>query len=292
MALAAFGGALASMGRFEEAEPWLDRAEALRPDAEPATGVVVQHRTGMLRAGQGRLQEALAAFRAAERMLLPSQPFLVAQVRGALLLTQVRLGETATVRDALEQERDSGELRAVAAAVHLAAGNPQQAVDLLGPVEGVMDALVLAAAHDELGDARAAEAAVERALELAEPDGLILPFTLAPVRTLLGRHAGHRTAHATLLSDILDVLAGSSPPQRQGDSVAALDELSDAELRVLRYLPSNLKAPEIAAELHVSIHTVKTHVRHIYAKLDAHNRSEAVDRARELALLAPSSRMR
>ena len=155
-----------------------------------------------------------------------------------------------------------------------------------------MDALLLAAAHDELGDARAAEAAVERALELAEPDGLILPFTLAPVRALLERHSGHRTAHASLLSDIRDVLAGSSPPHRQGEPAPVLDELSDAELRVLRYLPSNLKAPEIAAELQVSIHTVKTHVRHIYAKLDAHNRSEAVDRARELALLAPSSRVR
>ena len=156
-----------------------------------------------------------------------------------------------------------------------------------------MDALLLAAAYDELGDARAAEAAVERALELAEPDGRILPFTLAPVRALLERHSRHRTAHASLLSDILDVLAGSSPPtRRQGEPAPVLDELSDAELRVLRYLPSNLKAPEIAAELQVSIHTVKTHVRHIYAKLDAHNRSEAVDRARELALLAPSSRVR
>jgi LuxR family transcriptional regulator, maltose regulon positive regulatory protein len=66
------------------------------------------------------------------------------------------------------------------------------------------------------------------------------------------------------------------------------DELSEAELRVLRYLPSNLKAPEIAAELFVSTNTVRTHLRHIYAKLDAHSRSEAVARARELGLLAQS----
>ena len=84
------------------------------------------------------------------------------------------------------------------------------------------------------------------------------------------------------------MLAGSSPSPRNRAPAPALDELSDAELRVLRYLPSNLKAPEIAAELLVSVHTVKTHLRHIYAKLDAHNRSEAVDRARELALLAPT----
>jgi LuxR family transcriptional regulator, maltose regulon positive regulatory protein len=67
------------------------------------------------------------------------------------------------------------------------------------------------------------------------------------------------------------------------------DDLSDAELRVVRYLPSNLKAPEIAAELYVSPNTVRTHLRHIYAKLDAHSRSEAVARARECGLVAPGS---
>ena len=50
--------------------------------------------------------------------------------------------------------------------------------------------------------------------------------------------------------------------------------------------------PEIGNELHLSLHTVKTHMRHIYAKLGVHRRTEAVDRARELGLLAPSSRRR
>jgi LuxR family maltose regulon positive regulatory protein len=65
------------------------------------------------------------------------------------------------------------------------------------------------------------------------------------------------------------------------------DELSGAELRVVRYLPSNLSSTEIAAELFVSANTVRTHMRRIYSKLDAHSRSEAVARARELGLLAP-----
>ena len=51
---------------------------------------------------------------------------------------------------------------------------------------------------------------------------------------------------------------------------------------MLRYLPSNLSAPEIASELYLSTSTVKTHLLHIYAKLDAHRRTEAVERAREL----------
>ena len=70
------------------------------------------------------------------------------------------------------------------------------------------------------------------------------------------------------------------------------EELSEAELRIVRYLPSNLKAHEIAAELFVSTNTVKTHLRHIYAKLDAHSRAEAVARARELRLVAPGGRVR
>ena len=107
---------------------------------------------------------------------------------------------------------------------------------------------------------------------------------------MLERHAGRSTAHATLVSEILDVLAGT--PRVGGDEVApAAHELSDAELRVVRYLPSNLKVPEIAGELFVTANTVRTHLRHIYAKLDAHSRREAVARARELGLLAPTMRL-
>ena len=59
---------------------------------------------------------------------------------------------------------------------------------------------------------------------------------------------------------------------------------------VLRYLPTHLPAPEIARELWVSTSTVKTHMRHLYAKLGAHSRAEAVERARALGMLAPSAR--
>ena len=128
-----------------------------------------------------------------------------------------------------------------------------------------------------------------RRSKLAEPEGLILPFMLWPTRELLERHPKHRTAHGTLISTILDTLAGNAAPQR--GSVAPLhEELSDAELRVVGYLPSNLTASEIASELVVSTNTVRTHMRHIYAKLDAHSRSEAVARARELGFVGPGAR--
>jgi DNA-binding CsgD family transcriptional regulator len=63
------------------------------------------------------------------------------------------------------------------------------------------------------------------------------------------------------------------------------ERLSESESRVLRYLPTNLSAPEIAHELCVSVNTVKTHLRHLYGKLGVHRRREAVDRGRALGLL-------
>jgi LuxR family maltose regulon positive regulatory protein len=189
-------------------------------------------------------------------------------------------------------------MRIALAALELEQDNPEQAVEALAPViDGSapalyerwarVEALLLdATARDRLGDRRATEESLETALELAEPEGLILPFTLWPSRELLERHPRHRTSHATLISTILDTLAGRA---RGGPAAPLRDELSDAELRVVRYLPSNLTASEIASELIVSPNTVRTHMRHIYAKLDAHTRSEAVARARELGLVAPGA---
>ena len=302
--------ALLWLGRFDEAERWLERAgRTLHPDGEPGTELIVHHARGLLRLAQGRLEEALAALRAAERMealLADRHPFAL-RTQARLLQTQARMGQLAAARAALadisEEERDTADMRLAAAVIHLAECKPERAIDVLAPViEGsapvihrpsaMTEAQVLdAVAREQLGDQRAAEASLERALELAEPEGIVLPFILVPVQDLLECLPRHRTAHATLRQTILDVLAGSAP-RSTGEPAALLEELSEAELRVVRYLPSNLRAPEIAAELFVSTNTIRTHLRHIYAKLDAHGRAEAVARARQLGLLAPSHRQR
>ena len=150
-----------------------------------------------------------------------------------------------------------------------------------------MEAHLLAGlAYRELGDQRAANQAAESALALAEADRLILPFAMTGSAGLLEALPRHQTAHAAVLADVLDVLHGSSPEAGKQSSSPPPEELSPGELRVLRYLPTNLTRPEIAGELSVSLNTVSTHIRSIYAKLGVSDRSSAVQRARELRLLA------
>ena len=302
--------ALLWLGRFDEVERWLERADrTLHPEGEPGTELIVHHARGVLRLAQGRFDEALEAFCAAERMqslLADRHPFAL-RTRARLLQTQVGTGQREAAQSAIAEigdaERGTSEIRIAAAVIHLAAPDPEQALDILAPViEGsaprmhpltaTTEAQVLdAVAHDQLGDTRAAELSMETALDLAEPQGIVLPFILAPTQRILERLTRHQTAHAMLRQTILDVLAGSAPAVHRKPA-PLLDELSEAELRVIRYLPTNLRAPEIAAELFVSTNTIRTHQRHIYAKLGAHGRAEAVARARELGLLAPSVRSR
>jgi len=107
-------------------------------------------------------------------------------------------------------------------------------------------------------------------------------------RELLLALPRHETAHGALLADIVDVLQGGPAPSATGELLSIPEELSPGELRVLRYLPTNLTRPEIARELYVSINTVNTHIRTIYSKLGARDRSSAVRRARELRLVSTS----
>jgi LuxR family transcriptional regulator, maltose regulon positive regulatory protein len=317
-AVAAAAGALAWLGRVDEAEEWLDRVERPRgPPGQLEIEPVVHFMRAFVRIARGRFEEALAEFRAAERMqAFARQHALPVDLRAWTLITEVLMGDTDAARAALAaldpDECDRIGMRIAAGSLALAERRPQAAVDVLAPVceqvpEAVVDgapqainvsratihALLLdAQAQEMLGEPRRAEASIERALELTEQDdGTILLFMLVPVTGLLERHPRHRTAHAALLSTTLDVLGGASPQPNRVPSPLR-EELSEAELRVVRFLPSNLKASEIANELFVSPNTVRTHLRHVYTKLDAHSRGEAVARARELGLLAPRTSAR
>ena len=89
----------------------------------------------------------------------------------------------------------------------------------------------------------------------------------------------------TNMGSIRNAAERSSASERVAPSGSRCDELTERELEVLRYLPSMLTASEIAAELHVSVNTVKAHTRSIYAKLGASRRQDAVVLAFEHGIL-------
>ena len=303
-ALVTLASTMVWTGEFDQGERWLQRTErALQTDTGPGIRLLVHIVSGMLQAGRGRRREALEEFNAAEhlRSRLEGSHALASQVTGWMLASQARVGLSGEARaylTALDDERaSSGEISNARAAICLAEGKPAAALaaaqDVLGgtaPVIGyvtVVETHLLAGlAHRELGDQRAADQAAERALGLAEPDRLVLPFVMTDSGKLLEALPRHETAHVALLTDILDVIHGASPAANDQSPAPQAEELSPSELRVLRYLPTNLSRPEIASELSVSVNTVNTHVRNIYAKLQARDRSSAVQRARDLRLLS------
>jgi LuxR family maltose regulon positive regulatory protein len=168
-----------------------------------------------------------------------------------------------------------------AARVLLAAGRPGAAVRLLdraavderaGPAVTVRAALVRARAADRAGDTAAARRLVTRAVREAHREGLRRPLTEAgawirPYLTATPRHRRPPPPRAT-----------TSPPP-------PVEELSGRERDVLRRLAQAMSTEEIAADLYVSVNTVKTHLKNAYRKLSVGRRNEAVRRARELDLL-------
>jgi LuxR family transcriptional regulator, maltose regulon positive regulatory protein len=251
----------------------------------------------------------MTAQRAAESIQreFATRHILASPAQARTLEVLVHMGETDLVQRALddmdENVRATSAMRVVLATLRLAHEDPEGAAAALArifagasPIDNPrseIQALVLkASAEDALGDAGASSRALERALDLAEPDGLLLPFLLDPAPDRLERHSRLRSTHASLISEIQNLLAGHAPAARPGDAEPLEEPLSESELRVLRYLPTNLRGPEIASELFVSQNTIRAHLRNVYAKLGVHSRTDAVNRARELGLLSPSSRKR
>ncbi len=141
------------------------------------------------------------------------------------------------------------------------------AAEASGRTGVVIELLTLqAAARKASGNHAAALASIERAEQMARPEGHVAVFT--------------------------DVPAGSPAPPDPAEPLAQelIDPLSSRELDVLRYLGSELDGPAIARELGVSLATVRTHTQHIYTKLGANNRRAAVRRAHQLNLFSRSAR--
>jgi LuxR family maltose regulon positive regulatory protein len=148
----------------------------------------------------------------------------------------------------------------------------------------VIEILVLQAlVRQARDDVPAALASLQRALTLAEPEGYVRVFVDEgpPMASLLRAAAKLRIAPGYVRRLLAAVnKTEDSTPASQG----LIEPLSERELDVLRLLGSDLGGPDIARELVVSLNTVRTHTKNIYAKLGVNNRRAAVRRARELGL--------
>jgi LuxR family maltose regulon positive regulatory protein len=183
--------------------------------------------------------------------------------------------------------------RVTLAKAHLALGRPDVLTKLLGPViEGdppylapAVEAHVLLAvvAHEQHRDS-AALAAITEAIDLAQPQGLRRPFLDAgpAAATLITRHRHVTSRQLDFTEHLLPAATSAAGPP---SVLLATEQLTERELIVLRYLPTMLKAAEIAKDLFVTVNTVKSHQRAIYRKLDVTTRRAAVERARDLSLL-------
>jgi len=279
-----------------------------------------------LHAARGSLSEALELLDEAEQVYFGDfapnvRP--IAALRTRVQLAQGDLDSAASWSDTIELAADDEltylhefehiTLAMVLLAQHRAGRSPAAAhvarrllerllvvAEAGGRMGNVLEILVqLALASEaEKGARPSATEPLGRALVLARREGHLRVFVDAGPRLTAVLHSldpmspGGAHARAVLAAGAADprrldeshVGAASAPPR------PLVDALSERELDVLRLLESDLAGPDIARELSVSVNTVRTHTRHIYAKLGATNRREAVREATRLGLLRHPSR--
>ncbi|MEU6658048.1 LuxR C-terminal-related transcriptional regulator [Streptomyces sp. NPDC046821] len=282
----------------------LDEAEALLEDATAAGAVAADPVTQASRAIiKGRLLLARGDPQAALRAANSAVPAVVtspwAQDHAALVSSAAHLAqgcpETAEkVLAPVEGNRPACAIEAARA--RLATGHRDEALDMIdslpgdsrpGPAVTVRAVLVRAQAAHQAGDLTTAHQFVAQALLAARREQLRRPFLetgpwILPLLNTdrlrpLARDwlpASTSDGHGEVESDVVN------PP-----AAPLLEELSGRELDVLRRLAQMMSTQEIAADLFLSVNTVKTHLKGIYRKLTVNRRSDAVRRGRELGLL-------
>ncbi len=152
----------------------------------------------------------------------------------------------------------------------------------------VLELLVLTALARRRGRADDALGSLRRAVDLGEPGGYVRVFAdegepMARLLAALAKRDGWRP-YLRRLHAAAAATAGLNSPST-GDGL--IDPLSERELDVLRLLTTDLGGPEISRELTVSLNTLRTHTKNVYAKLGVTSRREAVRRAAELGLITP-----
>jgi LuxR family maltose regulon positive regulatory protein len=146
--------------------------------------------------------------------------------------------------------------------------------------------------HQAWGDTGRALATLEGAFALAEPEGFVSVFVdeRQPMARILYQ-ALKRGISPDYAGRLLAAISLYEPSQAdtkmfQADQSDLVEPLSEREIEILQLIAMGLTNPEIASRLFLSTNTVKVHARNIYGKLNTHNRTQAVSRARALGILS------
>ncbi|HKD74651.1 MAG TPA: LuxR C-terminal-related transcriptional regulator, partial [Ktedonobacterales bacterium] len=268
-----------------------------------------QHQTGAATEAYEQAERALQAL-AQENLTIPWVPPFVAGVGARLALRQGRLGTA----ERWAQERDLHAdtylpqskrhfyefVYLTLARILMAQGRLDEARQILdralpqAEAEGRMSSIVeihllRALLFQAEGSHTHAQEALQTSLSLAMPEGFMRVYLDegAPLRTLLIRFREHQPQGSTLRQYATSLLAAFDRPYAPlsvpGDTL--IEPLSEREHEVLHLLSQGKSNQEIARHLIVAVSTVKTHIHHLFAKLQATDRLQAVTRARELGLL-------
>ncbi len=267
-----------AIDRFVLTEVFLARLRLARRDAASAAAMLAETEQSLRQSGNLHRMPDVAA---------------------AQVLTLLQQGDLAAAAH-LAQAHD---LPLCQARVHLAQGDPSAALAVLEPYrrrveerawanEQLKTGILQAVAFHARGERAPAMEALDEALVSAEPGGFIRIFVDegAPMARLL-REASSRGVRPEYVRRLLaafpvdDAERAASPATRVAGSRLA-EPLSGRELEVLALIAEGQTNQEIAADLYLSLHTVKAHARTIYANLGVSSRTQAVARARALGVLS------
>ncbi|MAS33655.1 MAG: helix-turn-helix transcriptional regulator [Anaerolineaceae bacterium] len=266
----------AAHGDWDEALEWLQEAERLyRPGAIPELRPLPALKA-KLWIRQGRIAEALDWVR--EQSLSADDEISFLHEFDYLTLARVILAQ-------YELEPEAPLIQAALALLDRLLVAAQET----GRMGSVIEILILQAlAHQAKGDQPNAIATIQRALALAEPEAYIGVFADEgqSMRTLLAATLAQAAspAYVARLIQAID-LQGEDTSTPPDPNQLLIEPLSDRELEVLDLLANGQSNQAIADELVIAVSTVKKHVNNIFGKLGVANRTQAVNRARDLTIL-------
>ena len=283
-------------GARQQGEQSLQLAQQIADTDRPVACEVLLARLALAR---GDAAEAAAILAEADRATRQHDFVLqVPEVAAAQVLAFLRLGDVAAAAHVAQAH----ELPLSQARVHLAQGHPTAALAVLEPHrrrmaekawadQELMALVLLAVAVDAQGEEARAVELLDEALALSEPGGFIRIFVDegAPMARLLYR-AMSQSLHPEYVRHLLAAFPASgreqaAPSRAAAAAIGLAEPLSSRELEVLDLIAAGLTNQQVAVRLYVSLHTVKSHARNIYAKLGVSSRTQAAAKGRVLGLL-------